>query len=98
MNQANISYARNHLSALLDQVKAGETVLIVDRRRPVARLEPAGTAELASGPEADLMRRGLLRPARRRLDRRALRALPLPACKGHGDILAALLKEREAGR
>ena len=40
MNKANISYTRNHLSELLSLVKEGETILIVDRQVPVARLGP----------------------------------------------------------
>ena len=42
MNMANISYTRNHLSELINRVKEGETILIMDRQRPVARLEPVG--------------------------------------------------------
>ena len=37
---ASITEAKNSLSALIDGLKAGSTVLIVDRGRPVARLEP----------------------------------------------------------
>ncbi|MGH9291535.1 MAG: type II toxin-antitoxin system Phd/YefM family antitoxin, partial [Acidimicrobiales bacterium] len=37
---ASVSEAKSSLSALLDRVRAGESVLIVDRGRPIARLEP----------------------------------------------------------
>ena len=38
MKKASITEAKNNLSALIDRVKAGASVLIVDRGRPVARL------------------------------------------------------------
>ena len=40
MKKASITEAKNNLSALIDRVKGGSPVLIVDRGRPVARLEP----------------------------------------------------------
>jgi prevent-host-death family protein len=40
MKKATISHAKNNLSQLIDWVKAGETVIILDRHVPVARLEP----------------------------------------------------------
>ena len=40
MKKASITEAKNHLSALIDGLKKGSPVLIVDRGRPVARLEP----------------------------------------------------------
>ena len=42
--------------------------------------------------------RGLVCPARGPLDCRALRALPLPTPREGGDVLAALLAERDEGR
>ena len=99
MNMANISYARNHLSELLNRVREGETVLIMDRHTPVARLEPPGKLDRASPAwRADLVRRGIVRPARRRLDPKALSKLPLGTARDGGDILAALLSDREESR
>ena len=99
MNKANITYTRNHLSELLSRVREGETILIVDRQHPVARLEPVVGPSAQGLPwQADLVRRGLVRSARRRLDAKALGALPLPTPLGGGDILDALLAEREEGR
>ena len=40
MKKASITEAKNNLSALIDGLKGGSAVLIVDRGRPVARLEP----------------------------------------------------------
>jgi prevent-host-death family protein len=41
--------AKNTLSALIDGVKGGSPVLIVDRGRPVARLEPVCGAASDNG-------------------------------------------------
>lgn len=99
MNTANISYTRNHLSELIDRVKEGESVLIMDRNRPVARLEPA-TSQSASVSEwrISLVRRGVIRPASRKLDLKAFLAMPESRPTNGGDIVKALLSEREEGR
>jgi antitoxin (DNA-binding transcriptional repressor) of toxin-antitoxin stability system len=99
MNTENISYTRNHLSELLDLVKAGESVLILDRQTPVARLEPV-TAPRAQVAEwkAALVRQGVIRVATRPLDPTRFIGLPPATPAGKGDILASLLAEREGGR
>ena len=99
MNKANISYARNHLSRILACVREGESVLIMDRQRPVARLEPVNNITTGKAPVRDtLVRRGLVRPARNRLDPRSLAKIPMPSVAGKGDVLNALLTDREEGR
>jgi antitoxin (DNA-binding transcriptional repressor) of toxin-antitoxin stability system len=96
VKKANISYTRNHLSEMLAQVKEGETILILDRQQPVARLEPVAGSP-ADGPslQAGLVRRGLVQPARSPLDPKLLNAMPMPAPRAGGDILDALLADRE---
>ncbi|MFQ5789576.1 MAG: type II toxin-antitoxin system Phd/YefM family antitoxin [Acidobacteriota bacterium] len=100
MKVATISQTKNNLSALLDRVRHGETILIVDRNRPIARLEPvvpAGAGE-EDGRLARLERAGLIRRSRQAVARdKTLARLPPKALKG-GDILKALLSEREEGR
>ena len=98
MKTATISQTKNSLSALLDRVRHGESIVITDRHRPVARLEPV-SASLDSGDDdgrlARLERVGLVRRARRfRLDE----ILRVPPPEPGGDILAALLDERRSGR
>ena len=51
MKKATITQAKNNLSALIDGLKDGSPVFIVDRGRPVARLEPAA-AGLVQQPAA----------------------------------------------
>lgn len=45
MKVANVSTTKNSLSSILAEVKQGESYLIVDRKVPVARLEPLTTAD-----------------------------------------------------
>ena len=40
MKKTNISYTKNHLSELIHLVREGESILIMDRETPVAKLEP----------------------------------------------------------
>src|SRR5947208_15400125 len=66
MKKASITEAKNNLSALIDSVKGGSPVLIVDRGRPVARLEPvSGGRPDDDSRLARLVREGIVRPARR---------------------------------
>ncbi len=97
MKTASISEAKNSLSALVDRVRRGETVLISDRGRPVAQLAPlaANSTESARSRLADLERRGVLRRARSKPPRR----LPPPVVLPSGSsVLAALLEDRDQGR
>jgi prevent-host-death family protein len=96
MKTASITEAKNNLSALIDGLKGGSPVLILDRGRPVARLEPVNGLD-DDGRLARLIRDGLVRPARRKLDPSFFTAeLPRPA--GGESALAALLEERREGR
>lgn len=98
MKRATLTDTKNNLSALVDQVQHGETILILDRGRPVARLESVvGAAE--DDPEgrlARLERQGLLRRASAPLPREILMARP-PQAEG-GSILETLLDDRRNGR
>jgi antitoxin (DNA-binding transcriptional repressor) of toxin-antitoxin stability system len=42
MKRLSVSYLKAHLSAELKAVQAGETVVVMDRDHPVARLAPLG--------------------------------------------------------
>lgn len=98
MKRASITEAKNNFSALVDCVKAGGSVLIVDRGRPVARLEPvAALGQASDGRLAELIRAGLVRPAREPWSKAVLEG-PLPRAKRGGSVLQALLDERREGR
>ncbi|MBI2900834.1 MAG: type II toxin-antitoxin system Phd/YefM family antitoxin [Planctomycetes bacterium] len=97
MKTASISQTKNRLSALLDEVRRGETVLILDRGRPVARLVSAvaGAAEGAAGRVERLERAGVLRRPERA---RTAEMGPAPKLPRGSSALRALLAEREEGR
>jgi prevent-host-death family protein len=99
MKKATISQTKNQLSALLDAVRHGETILITDRNRPVARLEPVGAvgSEEADGLLARLERAGLLRLGRGRLVESIVKEPPPRPGKGVSAV-RALLEERNFGR
>jgi prevent-host-death family protein len=65
MKRSSVSEAKNRLSALLDHVRQGESVIIEDRGVPVAQLSPV--ADRTAGADQDriarLVRQGILRPA-----------------------------------
>lgn len=94
MKRASVSETKNNLSALIDQVKNGETVVITDRGRPVARLEPIGESESDDERIARLERAGILRPAKNpNAIKEILRTRPI-RLKSGASVLAALLAER----
>jgi prevent-host-death family protein len=99
MKTVSITEAKNRLSALIDGLKGGSPVLIVDRGRPVARLEPVrnGGKEDDEGRLARLIRNGVVRPGHGRLPRWLLTEEP-PRLKGRASALEALLEERREGR
>lgn len=97
VKKASISEAKNTLSALIDRVRGGASVLIVDRGRPVARLEPVGGAQSDDERLDQLVRDGLVRPGRGKTPR-AIVATPPPAAKKGASALRALLDERREGR
>ncbi len=97
MKEASISETKNGLSRLLERVRRGETILITDRDRPVARLEPVGAvlAAEAEGRLDRLRRAGLLRLGQGGLAERIV-SQPAPRVSRKGaSAVAALLEERE---
>lgn len=95
---ATITEAKNGLSALIDRVRGGESVLIVDRGIPVARLESAvGRGLDADGKIARLERAGAVRSARKPPATELL-AEPPPAAGTGASAVRALLDERREGR
>ena len=98
MKRASITEAKNNLSALIDSVKGGSPVLIVDRGRPVARLEPVhGTAQADDSRLTRLVRDGIVRPAKAGVPKSIVATAP-PRAKRGSSIVRALLDERRDGR
>ena len=44
MRKTGIAELKNNLSRYLDQVKSGETILVMDRNQPVAQIVPLPSA------------------------------------------------------
>ncbi|MGH3026692.1 MAG: type II toxin-antitoxin system Phd/YefM family antitoxin [Gaiellaceae bacterium] len=98
MKKATVTEAKNRLSALLAEVRAGETVVIVDRGLPVAHLGPViGHVDDAGGRLARLQRAGALRPARGEPPVALVGEEPPKPAPGTSAV-AALLAERSTGR
>lgn len=97
MKRASVSQTKNGLSALLDRVRHGHTVVIEDRGVPIARLEPIAAGPDPDGRRARLERRGLVRPPSQALPEGWLAARPPQLVKGRkaSDIL---IEERRSGR
>ena len=98
MKKASITEAKNNLSALIDSVKGGSPVLIVDRGRPVARLEPVSGTRHDDDSRLDrLVREGIVRPARGSLPKSLFATKPPRVKKGASGV-RALLDDRRDGR
>lgn len=91
-----VSGAKNGLSALLDQVKSGESVLITDRGVPVARIEPVSTSTDPTGRIQRLSRAGLLDPGSATLPQGFLDG-PTKRPSRSSSVVEAVIEERRSG-
>jgi len=98
MKSVKIAELKNRLSYYLKRVQRGESILVCDRDRVIARIDRVGDHEPV--PESDaawldrLERRGVIRRGTGRVSRQWLARRP-----GVGaDVVGALLREREEGR
>ena len=96
MKTASISQTKNQLSALIDQVRQGETIVITDHDRPVAKLVPAQAenGEETAGALVNLERKGIIRRGNSAAPRLSA---PIKLRAGFS-ALTALLQDRQEGR
>lgn len=95
MEKATISELKNQLSAYLAKVKSGASVLILDRDKPIARIERVDPAQQGDDRLARLERAGIIKRGSGVLPTKLLhRALPTPK----RSLVQAVLEEREEGR
>ena len=94
MKKASISELKNQLSAYLQCVRGGETVVVYDRSRPVARIDRVAD-ENDDDRIIQLQRAGLVAPPMEPMPLELLRSTPPRATTS---VLDALLDEREGGR
>lgn len=97
MTTASITQAKNNLSKLIKKVRHGESVFILDRNVPVARLEPLrrGGRDADEAKLTELERRGLLKRGTGKLPKDFFK---LPPLKFKKSVVQALLEEREESR
>jgi len=96
MKTVSISDLKNRLSYYLRLVREGEALLITDRGRVIARIDPAGAAVEGGDYEwlASLDQEGVISRGKGKLSPAWLKQRP-PV---RADVVAALLEEREKGR
>ena len=88
--RVGIRELRQDASRIIDLVKSGQSFLITEHGRPVAKLNPL------EGPALeDLIELGVITPAARKYDPAIDKPLPNP---GKIDLVAALLADRAAAR
>jgi prevent-host-death family protein len=98
MRTVSISEAKNGLSALLDQVKAGESVVITDRGVPVARIEPVtNRSDDDEGRLDRLERAGVIERRGGPIPTWLLDQPPVPLPEGVSAV-TMLIEERRSGR
>ncbi len=97
MKTATITEAKNRLSALIDRVRSGESILILDRGVPVARLEPVAAFPDPTGRLRRLERAGVIRVGETAPPLDLLRT-PGPTLAPGASAVQALLEERQSGR
>jgi prevent-host-death family protein len=98
VKRAKIAQLKNHLSRYLDQVRHGETVVVMDRDQPIAHIVPLKTCASGNGDDEErlsrLERHGLIRRGTGQLPAWLGRRKP-PRLRR--SLLRDLLAERESG-
>lgn len=100
MKTATLTETKNRLSSFIDQVRQGESILILDRGRPVALLTSVLTEESPApeGRVARLERQGILRRCKTPKSDKLFRNTRPKVPEGEAGILETLLEERRSGR
>ena len=97
MRPVQIAELKNHLSAYLHKVRAGEEVIICDRKAPIAKIVPLSTGDFDLEEQA-LIAEGLLLPPKKRFDPDAFFAIGRGLRRRRGTAAAidrAMAVERE---
>lgn len=96
METASISEVKNGLSAIIDRVKGGESIVVTDRGIPVAVIEPVSGRIDVEDRLARLERAGLVKRGNGRNILDIVRT-PGPRLPDGVDIVKAIIEERESG-
>jgi prevent-host-death family protein len=96
MEKVSVSKLKDQLSAYLKKVQDGQTLLVTDRNKPVARLEPLAQPGSETQRIARLAEQGIVAlPKAPPLGIEEIRRMR-PTAPG-ANLLEALLEERESG-
>ena len=96
MEKVSISRLKDKLSAYLKKVQDGQTLVVTDRNKPIARLEPVTSAASQAQRIARLVEQGIVSlPKTPPLSIEEIRRIR-PVAPG-AKLLEALLEERESG-
>ena len=99
MKMANITETKNHLSALIHEAQRGETIIVLDRKKPVARIEAVtSVTDEREDVRLDRLQRGgvLLKPRGGSLEDILNKRPPQPGRAA--SAVRTLCAEREEGR
>lgn len=96
METASISEVKNGLSAIIDRVKAGESIVVTDRGIPVAVIEPMSARVDVDDRLARLERAGILKRGTGKVPLELLRTPGPKLADGH-TLVEAVLEERRSG-
>jgi len=96
METASISEVKNSLSAIIDRVKGGESIVVTDRGIPVAVIEPVTGRVDVEDRLARLVRAGLVRRGNGRSILDIVRT-PGPRLPDDVDLVRMVIEERESG-
>jgi len=98
MTPVNVAELKNRLSHYLRLVRRGQPILVRDRDRVIARIEPAGSPDARGGNDetrlSELEARGIIRRGRGRITPDLWARRP----RTGADAVGALLSERADGR
>jgi prevent-host-death family protein len=97
MEKATVSKLKDNLSAYLRKVRAGHPVVIYDRDVPIARIERIEATGRTPDRLALLRAQGLVRPPKRALSGKQLRAR-VASVPASARVLEALRADRESDR
>lgn len=97
MGTTTITEAKNKLSALIDRVQAGESITILERGRPVARLEPIVEQDDPTGRLERLERAGIIKRGGGKPPLDLIRTRG-PRIKPGFSLVDAVIEERRNGR
>jgi prevent-host-death family protein len=96
METATITEVKNGLSAIIDRVRAGESIVVTDRGVPVAVIEPVSGRIDVDDRLARLERAGLVRRGKGEVPIELMRT-PGPRLPDGVDIVEYVREERRTG-